>query len=101
MMTAYPPDPAARALLLQGALRQLHRETDRLGAADLLHQLRNAVLTAQGALHLVEQRLRQGRTDELDTLLDLAEARVRESRMLVARIQGRRFQRHSVGLHAA
>ncbi len=45
------------------------------------------MLTAQGALNLVERRLVSGYTDEVEMLLDLAEIRLRECRALVARKQ--------------
>lgn len=90
MVSAYTAEQQTRARLLSSSLRQLHRDTDLLGAADAVHQLRNAVLTAQSALALVERRIAQGREDEVDSLLDLAERRVREGRALVARTQFRR-----------
>ena len=70
--------------MLNSSLSQLRREADRLGAGDAIHRLRNSILTAQGALGLVESRLAQGRSDEVEKLLDLAETRIREARSLVA-----------------
>ncbi len=87
MVSAYDNQQQTRATLLTASLRQLRQETDRMGAADGIHQLRNAVLTAQGALCLAERRLTVGHTDEVAMLLDLAERRLRECRAIVARKQ--------------
>jgi hypothetical protein len=91
-----------RSRLLAASLRQLRLDTDRAGAADLVHQLRNSILTVQGALSLVEARLTKGQDDEIETLLDLAEARLRDGRALIARAQRSRFiGRRTPTLHAA
>jgi hypothetical protein len=85
MVNNYEIDQAHAARLLAASLRQLQHDADRLGAADVIHQLRNCVLTAQGALTIAERRLAQGRADDVERLLNLAEARIREGRALVAR----------------
>jgi len=101
MVTGYNSEQYARAMLLAGSVRQLRRQTDTLGAADAIHQLRNSVLIAQGALSIVETRLSQGRDDDIEKLLDLAETRVREGRALVARTRGLRLGRRPAVLGAA
>jgi len=84
MSTRYTDD-ATRLRVLMMDLREVRRAVDRIGAADIVHSLHNAVLTAQGALGLVEARLHQGRTDEVAGLLELAEQRLRGCRTLIAR----------------
>jgi hypothetical protein len=84
-------DTSTRVALLASSLRQVRGEGDRLGAADAIHQLRNCILTAQGALGLVEARLAQGRDDEIEKLLDLAESRLREARALIVQTSRRRL----------
>ena len=86
---------------LMGGLRELRRAADRIAAADIVHQLRNGVLTAQGALYIVEARLAQGHTDDIEKLLDLADNRLRECRALVARTQRSRFLRRQPAALAA
>jgi signal transduction histidine kinase len=93
MMTTYSTDQAIRAKLLASSLLQVRREADRLGAADVVHELRNGILTIQGALGIVEARLAQGRTDEVDNLLELADTRLRRCRALIARTQRARLVR--------
>ena len=88
MMTTQYIDDATRLRVLLQDLREVRRSVDRLGAGDSVHTLHNAVLTAQGALSLVEARLSHGRTDEVARLLELAEQRLRACRMLIA---GRRL----------
>ena len=85
MLAVHTIDTSTRLAVLNSSLSQLRREADRLGAGDTIHLLRNSILTAQGALGLVESRLAQGRSDEVDNLLELAETRLREARSLVAR----------------
>ncbi len=92
MISAYPSEQHTRATLLTASLRQVRHQTDRLGSADVIHELRNSVLTAQGALSLVEKRLTAGYGHEVDMLLDLAETRLRECRALVARKQCRKLK---------
>ena len=87
MVTLHTTDPATRLAVLNASLHQLRREVDRLGAADIIHSLRNHVMAVQGALGLAQARLTQGRGDEVEALLDLADARLREGRALVARTQ--------------
>ncbi len=101
MITIDNPAQSKRVLILRAGIRSLRIEADRAGAADLVHQLRNCVMTAQGALQLAEARLTQGRNDELDELLDLAERRMQEARALVARAQLARFPRRRPVLAAA
>src|SRR3712207_5668142 len=92
-MTTRYTDDATRLRVLMRDLRELRRAVDRLGAADIVHTLHNAVLTAQGALGLVEARLHQGRTDEVAGLLQLAEQRLRACRTVIARRQQPRVVR--------
>ena len=87
MMPMLQPDNATRLRVLLQDLRDLRRASDRLGAGDLVHALYNTIQTAHTALSLVETRLRQGRTDEVERLLSLAEQRLRGGRMLIARRQ--------------
>jgi hypothetical protein len=87
MVSASTSEQHRRATALSASLRQLRHETNRNGSADVVHQLRNSVLMAQGALKLVERRLVSGYADEVEMLLDLAEIRLRECRALVARKQ--------------
>jgi hypothetical protein len=101
MITIDNPAQSKRALVLRAGLRNLRSEADRVGAADIVHQLRNCVMTAQGALHVVEARLTQGRNDELDELLDLAERRMHEARALIARSRLARFPSRRPVLAAA
>ena len=101
MITSFDTTQLHRATLLAGSLRQIRHAAERLSAADVIHQLRNSILTAQGALGLVETRLSQGRNDDIDTLLDLAETRLRECRALVARTQSARFGRRQIAALAA
>ncbi len=84
-------DQGTRTRVLQAGLRQLRRDGDRFGTAATIHPLRNAILTVQGALGLVEARRRQGHADEIELLLDLADTRLREGRALIARTQHVRF----------
>ncbi len=91
MTTTHNIDTPTRVALLANSLAQIRRESDLLGAADVIHQLRNCVLTCQGALGLIESRLAQGRSDEIEKLLDLAEMRLREARALVARTHRTRW----------
>ena len=86
-MTTRYTDDATRLRVLMRDLREVRRAVDRLGAADIVHTLHNAVLTAQGALGLVEARLHQGRTDDVAGLLELADQRLRVCRTLIARRQ--------------
>jgi hypothetical protein len=85
MLAIHTIDTPTRLAVLNSSLSQLRREADHLGAGDAIHQLRNCILTAQGALGLVESRLAKGRSDEVEKLLELAETRLREARSLVAR----------------
>ncbi len=78
-------DYAMRLRVLTDDLRQVRRAVDRVGAADVVHTLNNAVLTVHGALGLVEARLAQGRNDDVAGLLEMAERRLRECRALVVR----------------
>jgi hypothetical protein len=87
MLAVHTIDTSTRLAVLNSSLSQLRREADRLGAGDKIHRLRNSILTAQGALGLVESRLTQGRSDEVDKLLELAETRLREARSVVAQRQ--------------
>src|SRR5919199_6522417 len=84
MMPMLQPDTATRLRVLLQDLRDLRRASDRLGAGDLVHALYNTIQTAHTALSLVETRLRQGRTDEVERLLSLADQRLRGGRMLIA-----------------
>ncbi len=83
---------SARALLLRSSLNQLQHAADRMGASDTIHYLRNCVLTAQGALGIVEARLAASRNDDLEQLIELAETRLREGRALIARSQQTRWR---------
>ena len=71
--------------MLAAELRRFRVDADTVGAASTIHRLRNSALTVQGALGLIETRLAQGQAEEIDALLDLAEARLREGRALLAR----------------
>ena len=86
-------DQCTRTRVLQAGLRQLRRDGDRFGTAATIHPLRNAILTVQGALGLVEARLTQGHADEIALMLDLADTRLREGRALIARTEQVRFAR--------
>jgi hypothetical protein len=104
MITIDNATQSKRALLLRAGVRNLRSDADRLGAADVVHQLMNCVMTAQGALHIVDTRLAEGREEELEELeelLNLAEVRVREGRALIARVQSARFPARQPMLRAA
>ena len=101
MITINNATQSKRALVLRAGLRHLRSDADRLGAADVVHQLMNCVMTAQGALHIVDTRLAEGRDEELEELLNLAEGRVREGRALVTRVQMARFPARQPMLRAA
>ena len=101
MVSIDNPAQSKRVLVLRAGLRTLRIEADRAGAADLVHRLRNSVMTAQGALQLAEARITQGRCDEADELLDLAERRSEEGRALVARSKMSRFPLRRPKLAAA
>jgi hypothetical protein len=83
-------DLSLRFRILAAELYRLRVEADHVGAADTIHSLLNAVLTVQGALHLIKTRLADGRDDDLEQLLDLAEVRIRQGRSLVVKAR-RRF----------
>ncbi len=89
MLPGHQTSHATRARLLRADLRQLYRQSDLVGRADQIHQLRNCILTAQGALGLVDAGLRQDEGAEIVMLLDLAATRLREGRALVARSRAR------------
>ena len=91
MITTSDADQFTRTRVLQAGLRQLRRDGDLFGTSATIHNLRNDIVTVQGALGLVEARLRQGHADELEMLLDLAETRLREGRALIARTLQVRF----------
>ena len=78
-------DQSTRTRILLAGLRQLRRDGDLLATSATIHTLRNSILTAEGALRLAEARLPRGETDETEMLLDLAEARLRDGRALLAR----------------
>ncbi len=101
MVTIDNPAQSKRVLILRANLRTLRIEADRAGAADLVHRLRNSVMTAQGALQIAEARITQGRYDEADELLDLAERRSDEARALVAKAKLSRFPLRRPRLAAA
>ena len=82
---------STRMRLLNSGLTQLRMQADRRGSSDIIHHLRNCVLTAQGALKLVEARLDRGDGDEVEMLLDLADSRLREGRALIVRSQRGRW----------
>ena len=84
-MSVPSTDNFTRLRMLQTDLRAVRRAVERVGAADSVHTFHNGVLTAQGALSLVEARLNQGRTDHVAGLLELAEQRLRCCRALMAR----------------
>lgn len=90
-----------RVVLLHAEARNLRSEADRLGAADVVHDVHNCVMTAQGALHIADARLADGRADDLDELLDLAERRMREAHALIARSRLARFPMRRPTLAAA
>ena len=96
MITIDIAPQSARVSILQAGLRQLRAEANRIIAADTVHRIQNSIMTAQGALHIAEGRLIQERTDDLDNLLDLAEARLKEGRKLVVRSQQVRFPTYRV-----
>ncbi len=79
---------SARSLTLASSLRRLRIDAELAGNGASIHQLRNAVMTAQGALGLVETRLSEGRGADVETLLELAETRLREGRRLLTRTRG-------------
>jgi hypothetical protein len=73
----------SRARSLAANLRQLRRDAERFASAATIHCLSNDVLTIEAALHVVEKRLGQGPSDEVEQLLDLAESRLSEGRLLL------------------
>jgi hypothetical protein len=87
MMSMPQTDNATHLCVLLQDLRDLRRASDRLGAGDLVHSLYNAIQTAHTALSVVETRLGQGRTDEVERLLFLADQRLRGGRRLIAQRQ--------------
>ena len=85
-----PPQTLAsgtRLPILLEQLRQLRARADLHAASDTIHQLRNTVLTAQAALRLAQTRVAQGRSEESEGLLELAEARLRHGRSLIVRAE--------------
>ena len=87
MLSIPQTEHATRLRVLRQELWDLRRATDRLSAGDRVHALANAIQTAQAALGVVEARLRQGRTEEVERLLTLADERVRSGRRLIAQRQ--------------
>lgn len=84
-MNAAPSSTYAdRSIILGSQLRQFRHDADRVGRADTVHALRNAVLTVEGALRLAQAHLHAGGSVDVDTLLNLAETRLREGRALIA-----------------
>lgn len=94
MLAQRHSEPSLRYRILAAELSRLRVQAYQVGAADTIHSLINAVSTVQGALRLVETRLADGRDDDLEQLLDLAETRIREGRSLVAQTRRRRFLYH-------
>ena len=85
MISTSDADQSTRTRILLTGLRQLRRDGDLFATSATIHRLRNCILTAQGALRLVEARLGRGQTEETQMLLELAETRLREGRALLAR----------------
>ena len=91
MLALQHAEPSLRYRILAAELSRLRVESHQVGAADTIHSLINTVSTVQGALGLVETRLTEGRDDDVERLLDLAEMRIRQGRSLVVQARRRRF----------
>ena len=85
MISIPDADQSIRTRILLASLRQLRRDGDLFATSATIHALRNSILTAEGALRLAEARLLRRESEETEMLLDLADARLREGRALLAR----------------
>ena len=65
------------------------------GATATIHTFINQVSTAQSALRLAETRGRETKSDDIEELLDLAEACLRQARSLIAASARSAAHRHS------
>ncbi len=101
MISIPDADQSTRTRILLASLRQLRRDGDLFATSATIHALRNSILTAEGALRLAEARLLRGESEETEMLLDLAEARLREGRALLARTRQARFPSRRPALRAA
>ena len=92
-------DYLVRIRLLRAEVGQLRRQTDLNGTGATIHQLRNHVGAAEGALRMGEARLRQDTPQDLELLLDLARLSLRDGRALIARLQQGRFTKNHRTIH--
>ncbi len=77
-------DLTERAQLLRSDLCRVRWQGQSLGSGATIHAFINKVATAHGALQLVDVRHTDGRGDDIEQLLALAEASLREARSLIA-----------------
>ncbi len=80
----HPPNLAERVQVLHADLAHVRRQGQFRGSGATIHALINQVSTAQSALRLAETRGSETKSDDIEELLDLAEACLRQARSLIA-----------------